>query len=70
MKATAKQLELVQQWGYQPINKFGSFYTRQAPQGYVEHWFPRDPETIHFIKDGHFSHQYKIDWSLFIKEAA
>lgn len=67
MKATQKQLDLIQQWGYQPSNQFGSFYTRQAPQGYVEHWFPREPEIIQFVKDGILSHTYKIDWSLFNK---
>lgn len=63
MKATQNQINYVTAWGFQHLG--AGVYTRQAPAGYVEHWFERSPEIIQFVKDGNLSHDYKIDWSLF-----
>jgi hypothetical protein len=62
---TQRKQELVQEWGFN--NTVGGLYFRDiyAAQGYMEKWVSSNPDVIEFIKDGEFSHDYKIDWSLF-----
>jgi len=62
---TAQQINLVQAWGFQALT--ADTFTRQAPKGFTEYWSTRRPDYIEFADDeDNFSHDYKIDWSLFI----
>jgi hypothetical protein len=66
---TQRKVELVTDWGFTARNVQGSQYIRDIynPEGYVEIWSPRNPDYIQFFNvDGTASHDYKIDWSLFI----
>lgn len=62
---TERKAQLVQDWGFQ--NHVGSIYYRTIykDEGYLEKWTESQPDVIQFIKDGEWSHDYEIDWSLF-----
>ena len=58
--------QLINDWGFKR-QTFGSKFCRDIykPQGYLEIWSPANPDVIQFYKDGEWSHDYVIDWSLF-----
>lgn len=66
---TAQKQALVQTWGFNSTLDGMYFRTIYQAQGYIEQWLASNPDVIQFIKDGEYSHDYKIDWSLFNKEA-
>jgi hypothetical protein len=62
MNVNRKQ-ELIVNWGFMPT--LDGMYFRHAPMGYLEKWLASNPDVIQFVKDGEYSHDYKIDWNLF-----
>ena len=64
---TNQKIEIVKSWGFD--NTVGNLYYRTiySDQGYTEQWTAHNPDYIQFIKNGHITEQYKIDWDLFIK---
>lgn len=66
---TDKLADIVQSWGFSPVEHGSELYERNIynAEGYKEFWEANNPEVIQFYKTdiGH-SHDYKIDWSLFI----
>ena len=65
-----RKMELVKMWGFYATADSCYVVKRDifASQGYVEQWSPVEPDEIQFYKDGKYSHNYMIDWSLFGEE--
>lgn len=62
---TERKAQLVQDWGF--VHHIGKIYFRKiyADQGYLEQWTEEQPDVIQFFKNGEWSEDYAIDWSLF-----
>ena len=64
----ANKIELVKSWGFTAFLPNEQTFSRKAPQGFTEWWSIDQPDYIDFEdKDGQFSHNWKIDWSIFTK---
>ena len=64
----ANKIDLVKSWGFTAFLPNEQTFSRKAPQGFTEWWSIDRPDHIDFEdKDGQFSHDWKIDWSIFSK---
>ena len=72
MNTLTNQIQLIQEWGFEPVTGGNGLYERNIynDQGYKEFWEAHKPEVIQFYKGGVHTEDYKISWDLFIKEAA
>lgn len=70
MNTLDTQINFIQNWGFKHL--ISDLWYREEFDGWLEQWTEKNPNTIQFFVKKEkgiteYSHDYKIDWNLFIK---